>query len=117
MFEFIIDCYKNEKVCDKTVNIYSHALKFVPDCYKTWQIYDKVVFKEPFMLKYFYDRYKTHEMCDKTLDACFLTLKCIPHWLVVNKLFEKLDGAVFSKLLFILDLWLCVIDISSTQDL
>ena len=56
-------------------------------------------------------------MCDKTLDACFLTLKSIPHWLVVNKLLEKLDGAVFSKLLFILDLWLCVIDISSTQDL
>ena len=83
----------------------------------TREIYDKVVFKEPFMLKYCCDRYKTHEMCDKAVDACFPTLKCIPDWLVVSKLLEKLDGAVFSKLLFILDLWLCVIDISSAQDM
>ena len=35
MFEFVIDCYKNEIVWDKTVDNYSHALTFVLDCYKT----------------------------------------------------------------------------------
>ena len=91
-------------MCDGAVDTCSFVFGSVPEQQMTREIYDKVVFKEHFMLKYCYDRYKTHEMCNKDVDACFLTLKCIPDWLVVNQLLEKLDGAVFSKLLFILDL-------------
>ena len=31
MFRFIPDCYKNQKVWDKAIDNYSHALEFVPD--------------------------------------------------------------------------------------
>ena len=36
------DCYKNQKMCDKAVDNYPHALDFVPDCYVTQEICDKV---------------------------------------------------------------------------
>ena len=29
------DCYKNQEMCNKAINDYSHALEFVPECYKT----------------------------------------------------------------------------------
>ena len=32
MLKFIPDCYKNQKMCDKTVNNYAHELEYVPVC-------------------------------------------------------------------------------------
>ena len=32
MLEFIPDCYKNRKMCDKAVVNYSYPLKSVPSC-------------------------------------------------------------------------------------
>ena len=32
MVGFITDCYKNQKMRDKAIDNYSHALEFVPDC-------------------------------------------------------------------------------------
>ena len=34
MLWFISDCYEYQKICDKAVDNYSHALRFVPNCYK-----------------------------------------------------------------------------------
>ena len=34
MLWFIIDCYKNQKLCYNAVDNCSHALEFVPDCNK-----------------------------------------------------------------------------------
>ena len=31
----VLDCYKNQRLCDKAVDNYTHGLKFVPGCYKT----------------------------------------------------------------------------------
>ena len=28
-------CYKNQEICNKSVNNYLHALEFVRECYKT----------------------------------------------------------------------------------
>ena len=33
--ESISDCYKNEKMCNKTVDNYVHGLEFISDCCKT----------------------------------------------------------------------------------
>ena len=30
-----LDFYKNQEMCNKAVDNYSHALEFVPECYKT----------------------------------------------------------------------------------
>ena len=32
--KFICDCYKDQKLCEKAVDIYAHALEFVSDSYK-----------------------------------------------------------------------------------
>ena len=32
---FTPDCYKDQKMCDKAVDNYTHALRFDPDYYKT----------------------------------------------------------------------------------
>ena len=31
----VSECYKNQEMCNKTVDNYAHALEFVPECYKT----------------------------------------------------------------------------------
>ena len=75
--QFVPDCYENQKVCNKPVDNYPHALEFVlecyntpsftiqfvPECYKTQGISDKV-FNQSF-LAFFYilNQYKTQEMC------------------------------------------------------
>ena len=43
MLRFFPDWYKNQKMCDKTVSNYIHAVEFVPDCYKTQKICGKAV--------------------------------------------------------------------------
>ena len=35
MLKFIHDCYKNQKMCNKAIDNYAHALDFVPDCFNT----------------------------------------------------------------------------------
>ena len=39
----ILDCYKNQEMCNKVVDNYPHALKFLPECYKTQKMCDKAV--------------------------------------------------------------------------
>ena len=34
MLKSISDCYKNQRMFNKPVDNYAHALEFVPDCYK-----------------------------------------------------------------------------------
>ena len=105
----------------------------------------KVVSKEPFILKNCLNRYKTQEMYDKTIDAFLPTLKFVPDWIVTNKILEKLGNVLsfgddidlddidsdidtfFSddmviilmkmilNLLFMLDIWLGVIDSNNVK--
>ena len=30
--EFVLKCYKTQKMCDKAVNTYPSTIKFVPEC-------------------------------------------------------------------------------------
>ena len=113
MLRFIPNCYKNQKMFNKTVDTSPSATQFVsewyrtnkrgdktvdicrfvfdsfvfdsvPDPYKTQEICDKVVSNEPSMLKYCLDSYKIQEMCNKAVDACLSALKT-SSWLVCFK--------------------------------
>ena len=59
--EFVPNCYKTQKMCNKAVNTYPSAMQFVPEYCYTQEIYDRVVSEDRscFMLIYCPDRYKT----------------------------------------------------------
>ena len=62
-------------MCEKAVNIYDSTIQFVPDCYKTQKMCDKVICEDPFMLVKDPDRYKTQGTCDKVVDDCLAALR------------------------------------------
>ena len=41
--EFVLECYKIQKLCDKAVGTHPTTIKFVPECYNTQKMYDKAV--------------------------------------------------------------------------
>ena len=41
MLMFVLDCYKNQKICDNAVSNNSHALGSLPNSCKTQRRYDK----------------------------------------------------------------------------
>ena len=43
MLKFVPDCYKNQRMCNKTVDKYANALLFVPNCCKTKKMCNKAV--------------------------------------------------------------------------
>ena len=45
--EFVPECYKTQKMCDKALDIYPSTIKLVPVCYKA------------------------QEMCHRTVHRCF----------------------------------------------
>ena len=53
---------------------------FVLDWYKTQEMCDKAVSKDLFMLKYCLNRQKIQKICDKAVDDILLALKFAP-WL------------------------------------
>ena len=76
--KFVPECYKIQKICDKTVHTCPFVFEFVPDQYKIQDMCVKVVSKKPFMLRNCLDRYKTREMCDEAVNACLSALKFVP---------------------------------------
>ena len=71
-------------MCEKDVNIYDSTIQFVPDCYKTQKICDKVICEDPFMLVKDPDRYKTQGTCDKVVHDCLAALRFIPDSFVTS---------------------------------
>ena len=43
MLNFVPDYCKNQRMCNKAVNTYGHALQFVPNYYKTQKMCNKAV--------------------------------------------------------------------------
>ena len=83
---FVPNCFKNQKMCDKAVDIYASAIQFVPECYKTQKMCHKDVDACPFKFDSVPDQ--TQEMRDKAIDA---------DWFVTNKMIKKLDDYLFSN--------------------
>ena len=68
------DCYKNQEMCNKTVDNYHHALEFVADCYMSQEMCDKVVNSHSSAIRVAPECYKTQKMCDKSLLVFFIFL-------------------------------------------
>ena len=67
--KFICDCYKDQKLCEKAVDIYAHALEFVSDSYKTQKTSE---------IQFVPDWYKTLKICDKAADTCSFVFYSVP---------------------------------------
>ena len=65
--EFVPECYKTEKMCDKAVDAYLSTTDFAPECFMTQKICAKSVNKCYFVFDYIPDQYKTQEMCDRVV--------------------------------------------------
>ena len=61
VLEFVPECCKIKKVCDKSV----------PEFYKIKKVCDKSVNTYPSAMKFVLECLMTQEMCDKTVNRCF----------------------------------------------
>ena len=73
-------------MCEKAVNIYDSTIQFVPDCYKTQKMCDKVICEDHFMIVNDPDRYKTQGRSDKVVDDCLAALRFITDSFVTSKM-------------------------------
>ena len=48
----VSNCYKTQKMYEKSAGTCTFMLEFVPNCCKTQEVCEKAVSKKPFMLKY-----------------------------------------------------------------
>ena len=95
--QFVAECYKTQEICVKALDTCSFVFNSVRDRYKTQEMSDKVFSKEPFPLKCCLHRCKTQDMCDKVVDLYLLILKFIPDWIIMCRMIEKHDNALFSN--------------------
>ena len=58
-------CYKNQKICNKAVDIYVHA--YIRNCYKTQKMCNKSVNTSPSAIEFVPECYKTQKMCIKAV--------------------------------------------------
>ena len=72
--KFVSDCYKNQQMCDKTLDNYSHTLEFLPDCYITQKRCDKAVNTHPSTINFFLNAIKLKKCIRKQLIDIFLVL-------------------------------------------
>ena len=68
------DCYKNQEMCNKSIDNYPHPSEFVPECCKAQKMSNKAVDTRPPAIKYVPKCYKTQEMCNKADHKCLLHL-------------------------------------------
>ena len=58
--------------------VWPGELEFVPDCYKTQKMCNKAVDTYPSALQFVTGQYKTHEMCIKDVDTCPFVFDSVP---------------------------------------
>ena len=63
---------------NKAVENYSHSLEFVSECYKTQKMCDKTANTYPSTITCFTECFMTKEMCDKSVNSCFFAFDSIP---------------------------------------
>ena len=93
---FAPDCYKNQEMCNKAFDIYPQALDFLPEYYKTQKICDKVVNSYSSTTKFIPECVSTQELCDKAVNRYFLYLIL---FLISIKL-KKCVTELFLKIVF-----------------
>ena len=111
--EFVLECFKAQKMSDKAVNTYlstTEYLRLKKRVIKSLinvllclilpiqdsKMCNKIVSDDPFKLKYCHDRYKAQEMYNKTVDDFLPALKFVPDGFVKSKKIEKLLTALYA---------------------
>ena len=83
--EFVLECYKTQEMCDKAFNKRNFVFDSAPDQFKTKTMRDKIISDDPFKLKYGHDRYQTQQICDEAVDDFLAALKFVHDWLLQIK--------------------------------
>ena len=84
-------------MCNKSVDNYVHTFEFVSDCYKTKKMCNKAVNTSPSAMQCnFSECYKTQEMCVKALDI-YLVFDSTSDQYKIQEMSEK---AVHNFLIF-----------------
>ena len=65
---FVPDCYES----------YVHALEFVPNCCKTQKTCNKAINTYPSPIQFVSECYKNQEMCVKAVDTCLFVYDSVP---------------------------------------
>ena len=69
---------QNQKMYNKAVENYAHALVFAPYSYKSQKMYKKSVDSYPVAIKLVPEKYKTVKMCDEAVDTCPFVFDSVP---------------------------------------
>ena len=89
MLLFIPDHLKDQNICNKAFDDFTHALGSVPNCYKTQKMCDKAFSIYPSTIQFLPDQFKTQEMCDKAVNTCPFVFDSIPDRYMSQKLWDK----------------------------
>ena len=91
MLMFVPNYYKNQKMCNNSVDNYAHALEFVLDCFKIQKMCSKTINTYPSAMQFVSNCYKTQEMCAKAVDTCPFVFDSVPDREMCNKHDMKRD--------------------------
>ena len=72
--------YKNQKICNKAIDNYSHALEFILNYYKTQQMCNKAIDNYTHALEIVPDCFKTQNICNKAIDNYSHSLAFVPNY-------------------------------------
>ena len=89
-------------MCNKAVDNYPHVSEFVPECYKTQKISDKTVNTYASKIKFDPECLMNQEMRDKAVNRCFLYIILF----LINIKLEKCVILLFLKILIQQDMLL-----------
>ena len=67
-------CYKNQQICDKSIDNYSHTLEFVPGFYKYQKMYNRAVGTQPSTKQFVLECNEPKEICYKAVNIYSLYL-------------------------------------------
>ena len=96
-----LECYKTQKMCDKAVDIYPSTIKFVPERYKTKEIYHKAVHRCFFIFYSIPDKCKTQEICNFAVFLYFPFIAYCPYKYVTQEMRDEAVNYSLAALKFI----------------
>ena len=76
-------------MCDKIVNTHSSTIEFVPECFKTQKMCDKAFNKCFLVFFIFLIDIKNQEMCDRTISDDLFSIKYVLDQYKTQQIFDK----------------------------
>ena len=82
---YVLDHFKAQGMCGKTVAFNPYTLRFVPDRFKTQKMRERAVKDEPETLDFVPDHFKAQEMCDKEVEEDPCVLEFVSDWFATHQ--------------------------------